>query len=151
MVHMDMGMHGDAWGGPARQTPTTQMCTVVNNGNHHTTDHRTPHTCMRNPSARPSTPTTGPPWECPATHHIHAIQHTCNAIRPPLSCTRSEGCALKGKQPPTGTGHRPTHTTHNMATCSGHHTLARASPVSMEAMRRRVEKVSVPNPKLQQF
>ena len=77
------------------------------------------HTCMRNPPEGPSTPTTGPPWERPATHHIHAIQHTSNATRPPLSCTRSEGCALKGKQPPTGTGHRPTHTTHNMATCSG--------------------------------
>ena len=151
MVHMDMGIYGDGWGGPARQTPTTHMYTVVNNGHHHTTDHRTPH-MHAEPSRSPQHPYHGPamgtprhtPYTCNTTH----IQ--CNTAA--LVVYTIRGLRVEGQTTAHGDGHRPTHTPHTIwPRAVGHHTLARASPVSMESMRRRVEKLSVPNPKLQQF
>ena len=120
MVHMDMGIYGDGWGGPARQTPTTHMCTVVNNGHHHTTDHRTPHTHAE-PSRSPQHPCHGPamgtprhtPYTCNTTH----IQ--CNTAA--LVVYTIRGLRVEGQTTAHGDGAQAHthHTTHNMATCSG--------------------------------
>lgn len=119
MVHMDMGIYGDGWGGPARQTPTTHMCTVVNNGHHHTTDHRTPH-MHAEPSRSPQHPYHGPamgtprhtPYTCNTTH----IQ--CNTAA--LVVYTIRGLRVEGQTTAHGDGAQAhLHTTHNMATCSG--------------------------------